>query len=106
MERMITLSVLGNTYHFNVKSPEDEENFRKAAKSLESMARKINEDRPGTTDAETGRMLALNKGIEAEKLKKEIRSLNEKINRLNSEAEGLHKELDSYLDNNVYKNSR
>lgn len=105
MERMITLPVLGNIYHFNVKTPEEEENFRKAAKSLDAMARKINEDRPGTTDAETGRMLALNKGIEAEQLKKEIRVLNAEIKRLNAETNSLHKELESYLDN-IYKNSR
>ena len=98
MKRQITVHVMGNTILFNAETEDDEQNIRKAAKALDAIANELYRNRLGITDAEVGRIVALNIGIESEKLKKEILKLNAKINGLHAEIEGLHKNLESYLD--------
>lgn len=90
MKREITVPTLGGIYKFTADSPEDEEIIRKTAKAVNDKADGLQRMYPGKTEAEIGRMIALNEGIKAARLQKKLESMGR-------EVEMLQKELDSYL---------
>ena len=94
MKRDIIVPTLGGVYKFTANSPEDEEIIRKAAKAVNIKADGLQKMYPGKSKAEIGRMIALNEGIRAARLQRELESIEKELGM-------LKKELESYLDNIV-----
>ncbi len=92
MKRTITVPTLGGIYKFTANSPEDEEIIRKVAKAVNSKAEGLQKMYPWKNEAEISRMIALNEGIKAARLQKQLEDIG-------AEAGVLEKELESYLDN-------
>lgn len=90
MKREIKVPTLGGIYTFTAESPEDEEIIRKTAKAVNEKSYGLQRMYPGKTEAEISRMIALNEGIRASRLQKQLE-------RLEKEAGMLQKELESYL---------
>ena len=83
---------MGGIYKFTANSPEDEEIIRKVAKAVNSKAEGLQKMYPWKNEAEISRMIALNEGIKAARLQKQLEDIG-------AEAGVLEKELESYLDN-------
>ncbi len=92
MKRVITVPTLGGIYKFTANSPEDEEIIRKVAKTVNSKAEGLQKIYPGKTEAEISRMIALNEGIKAARMQRQLEDIRR-------ESEEMQKELESYLDN-------
>lgn len=92
MKRVITVPTLGGIYKFTANSPEDEEIIRKVAKAVNSKAEGLQKIYPGKTEAEISRMIALNEGIKAARMQRQLEDIRR-------ESEEMQKELESYLDN-------
>lgn len=91
MERKVSVLILGKAYQFKVNSPEDEDMIKKVAKDVSSKAEGLQRIHPEKTEAEIGKLIALNEGIKVMRLQKELDSIR-------METESLRKALESYLE--------